>query len=73
MQRYNYFLIKILSSGKIIKTIVYYPIVETGRAPSHHRGHAPSLQLGSLNNGIFYMLRMPKTVCYLQLIFIEGE
>ena len=34
MQRYNYFLIKILSSGKIIKTIVYYPIVETGRAPS---------------------------------------
>ena len=36
MQRYNYFLIKILSSGKIIKTIVYYPIVETGRAPSHH-------------------------------------
>ena len=59
MQRYNYFLIKILSSGKIIKTIVYYPIVETGRAPSHHRlniifkltfswdeGHAPSLLLG---------------------------
>ena len=36
MQRYNYFLIKILSSGKIIKTIVYYPIVETGRAPAHH-------------------------------------
>ena len=35
MQRYNYFLIKILSSGKIIKTIVYYPIVETGRAPAH--------------------------------------
>ena len=50
-----------------------YILVETGRAPSHHRGHAPSLQLGSLNNGIFYMLRMPKTVCYLQLIFIEGE
>ena len=60
MQRYNYFLIKILSSGKIIKTIVYYPIVEPGRAPSHHRlngifklpfswdetGHAPSLLLG---------------------------
>ena len=60
MQRYNYFLIKILSSGKIIKTIVYYPIVETGRAPSHHRlnsifklpfiwdetGHAPSLLQG---------------------------
>ena len=36
MQRYNYFLIKILSSGKIIKTIVYYPIVETGRAPSQN-------------------------------------
>ena len=60
MQRYNYFLIKILSSGKIIKTIVYYPIVETGRAPYHARlnsmvkfkvmwdgaGHAPSLLLG---------------------------
>ena len=37
MQRYNYFLIKILSSGKIIKTIVYYPIVETGGGPAHHR------------------------------------
>ena len=60
MQRYNYFLIKILSSGKIIKTIVYYPIVETGGAPAHHRltsifmlpiswgvtGHAPALLLG---------------------------
>ena len=49
----------------IIIVVLFYPVVETGRAPS--------LQLGSLNNGIFYMLHMPKTVCYLQLILIEGE